>query len=474
MLDFRGLVKLLEARGELHRIRRPVDARYEMPALMEQCERQRRAFLFESVKGSHMPVVGGLLNRIECYGWALGVSPGEPFSPDDLGARIDAAKAGPIAPVEVADGPVKAVRQLGAAVDLGTIPAPTVFELDSGPYITAGCGITRNPLTGQLNVGIYRVLVLGPREMLVNASSSSDLRGIYAQADRSGQPLDIALAIGVEPALLMAAVCKLPASDSEYGLAGALMGRALELVRCETSDLLVPAHAEMVVEGRVDFSRKLEHTLGEFAGQYGAEVAPVTVVTAITQRHDAMHYSILAGKNAEHNTLGSIATYSIRRTLAAALRRALPQIHDLHVYLEPGFGSMAHIAISVGADAGIEPMALIDAAFATGFPSPAGELPLSLITKRIVVVDDDVDVHDIADVEWALWTRLARAEKLRVIPEVRSWELERCAKPGTGSLRLAVDATVDREDLDKLRRTVIPGAERVRLADYLDAGPAGV
>jgi UbiD family decarboxylase len=182
-----------------------------------------------------------------------------------------------------------------------------------------------------------------------------------------------------------------------------------------------------------------------------------------------MHYSILAGKNAEHNTLGSIATYSIRRTLAAALRRALPQIHDLHVYLEPGFGSMAHIAISIGAGAGIEPMALIDAAFKTGFPSPGGELPLSLITKRIVVVNDDVKVHDMADVEWAMWTRLGRAQKFRVMPDVRSWELERCAKEGVGSLRLAVDATIDAEDFDKLRRTVIPGAEHIRLADYLDS-----
>lgn len=467
MLDFRGLVTLLEQRGELHRIRRAVDPRFEMPALMAQCEQQRRAFLFEHVKGGRFPVVGGLLNRIECYGWALGLPTDAGFGADDLGEHIEGAKSRPVAPREVATGPVKEVRCTGTAIDLREIPAPTVFELDSGPYLTAGCGITRNPQTGQLNVGIYRVLVMGRDTLAVNASSSSDLRGIYRQAEATGQPLDIALAIGVEPALLMAAVCKLPATASEYDLAGALMGRALDVVRCETSDLLVPANAEMVIEGRVDFTRQCEHTLGEFAGQYGPETAPVTVVSAVTHRRDAMHYSILAGKNAEHNTLGSIATFSIRRTLEAALRRALPQIHDLHVYLEPGFGSMAHVVIAVRAGAGIDAMALIDAAFSTGFPAPGGELPLSLVTKRVIVVDDDVNVHDLADVEWAMWTRLGRAEKLRVIPAVRSWELERCAKDGEGSLRMAVDATIDREDFHKLRRTVIPGAERVKLADYL-------
>jgi 3-polyprenyl-4-hydroxybenzoate decarboxylase len=92
---------------------------------------------------------------------------------------------------------------------------------------------------------------------------------------------------------------------------------------------------------------------------------------------------------------------------------------------------------------------------------------VSHITKRIVVVDDDVNVHDLNDVEWAIWTRVAAAGKFRVIPDVESWELERCAKDGKGSLRLAVDATMDMEDREKLQRPVIPGADQVKLADYL-------
>ena len=463
MHDFRGLVKLLEERGELLRISRPVEPRFEMPAVMEQIEQLRKAFLFENVKGARFPVIGGVLNRIECYGWALGCTPGEPFTAADLDARFEKAKLAGVAPREVATGPVKDVIRRGADINLAEIPVPTVFELDSGAFITAACGISRNPRTGKLNVGVYRTLILGRNIMAVNASSLSDLRTFYQHAEKQRESMPIALAIGVDPALQMAAACKLPADQSELDLAGALQGRPIDLVKCETSDLLVPANAEMIIEGRVDFSRKIENVLGEFAGQYGPETAPVTEVTAITHRKDALFYAILAGKNPEHNTLGSIATFSIQRGLAGALRKQFPQIVDINVYLDPKFGSMAHIVMSIRKQNDAEPIALIEAAF----KAAGGFFPVSHITKRIVVVDDDVNVHDLNDVEWAIWTRVAEASKFRVIPDVQSWELERCAKDGRGSLRLGIDGTMDMEDREKLQRPVIPGAEKVRLADYV-------
>lgn len=463
MHDFRGLVKLLEERGELYRISRPVEPKFEMPAVMEQIEKERKAFIFENVKGAKFPVVGGVLNRMECYGWALGSTPGEPFTALDLDARFEKAKAAGIGPREVKSGPVKDVVRTGPDVNMADLPVPTVFELDSGAFITAAVGISRNPRTGKLNVGVYRTLILGRNIVAVNASSLSDLRKFYQHAEKTGEPMPIALALGVEPALQMAASCKLPPDQSELELAGALQGKAIDMVKCETSDLMVPANAEMIIEGRVDFSRKIENTLGEFAGQYGPETAPVTEITAIAHRRDAMFYSILAGKNPEHNTLGSIATFAIQRALAGALRKQLQAIRDINVYLDPKFGSMAHIVISITKQNDAEPMALIEAAF----KAAGGFFPVSHITKRIVVVDDDVNVHDLNDVEWAIWTRIAAAGKFRVIPDVESWELERCAKDGKGSLRLAVDATMDMEDREKLQRPVIPGADKVKLADYL-------
>jgi 2,5-furandicarboxylate decarboxylase 1 len=456
-------VKILEERGELYRISRPVERKFEMPAVMEQIERERKAFIFENVKGAKFPVVGGVLNRMECYGWALGSKPGENFTAQDLDVRFEKAKGAGIEPREVQSGPVKDVVRTGGDINMADLPVPTVFELDSGAFITAAVGISRNPRTGKLNVGVYRTLILGRNIVAVNASSLSDLRKFYQHAEKTGEPMPIALALGVEPALQMAASCKLPPDESELELAGALQGKAIDMVKCETSDLMVPANAEMIIEGRVDFSRKIENTLGEFAGQYGPETAPVTEITAITHRRDAMFYSILAGKNPEHNTLGSIATFAIQRALAGALRRQLPAIRDINVYLDPKFGSMAHIVISIRKQNDAEPMLLMEAAF----KAAGGFFPVSHITKRIVVVDDDVNVHDLNDVEWAIWTRIADAGKFRVIPDVESWELERCAKDGKGSLRLAVDATMDMEDREKLQRPIIPGADKVKLADYL-------
>lgn len=467
MSDFRALVALREARGELLRVRRAVDPRHEMPALMAQCEARRQAVLFEQVRGSRFPVVGGLLNHLPALGWACGVAPGAPFGEDELLARLDHALAHRIAPVEVSTGPVKDVVLRGEAIDLGALPVPTVFEHDSGPFLTGACGITRHPGTGQLNVGVYRVLVLGRDRLAVNAVPGSDLSAIYQAHEAAGTPMDIALAIGMAPALLMAAVCRLPAGESELDVAGGLLGRALEIVRCETSALQVPAAAEMVLEARVDFTQRVENTLGEFAGQYGSGTAPVSTVQAITHRSDALLHAVLAGRHAEHVTLGTLATAGLRRSLARALRAALPPVAALHVHLEPALGSMAHVVVAIDKRSDDEPHRLAEAVFATPVPVPGGTAPASFLVKRVVVVDADVAVHDLADVEWALWTRTARAAKFRVLPEQESWELERCARRGTGSLRVAVDATMDLADRERLRRTVIPGAETVRLADYL-------
>jgi 2,5-furandicarboxylate decarboxylase 1 len=279
--------------------------------------------------------------------------------------------------------------------------------------------------------------------------------------------MPIALAIGVPPSVLMAASCKLPPQHPELELAGGLHGGPIDLVRCETSDLMVPANAEIIIEGRVDFSRKIENTLGEFAGQYGPETAPVCRVTAITHRRDAQFYTILAGRNPEHNTVGGIATYGVQRALVQTVRQQFPQILDMNVFLEPRLGAMLHAVISLRKTSDAEPGELIRAVF----KAAGGFFPVSRITKRIIVVDEDINVHDLQDVEWAIWSRVADATKYQVIPDVESWELERCAKDGKGSLRVGIDATMDIEDREKLKRPIIPGASGVSLANYLK--PAG-
>jgi len=275
--------------------------------------------------------------------------------------------------------------------------------------------------------------------------------------------MPIALAIGVPPALLMAASGKTPPGVSELDIAGGLMGAPVEMIKCETSDLLVPAAAEIIIEGVVDTSLRLENTLGEFAGQYGPEVAPQTRVTAITHRKNAMYFSIMAGRNPEHNTLGAVSTYGMQKAVEDNLRARFSNISDINVACEPRLGTMLHMFISIDKSTDAEPLELIDAAFAAS----TGLFPVSMIVKRIVVVDADVDVFDLEDVEWAVWSRLSRANKIKVIPNVKSWELERCTDANSTSARVGIDATMDLDQADKLVRPITPGAADIKLEDYL-------
>lgn len=462
--DFRSFIRSLDQQGDLVRISRTVDPKYEMAGVMQKLDQAGKAFLFENVKGARFPAVGGLFNRLERFGAALGHDFSTPFGHAEFDALIERGKANPVSPKQVATSPVKEVVLKGKDINLADIPVPTFFELDSGPFITGAVGITRDPESGQQNIGIYRTLITGRDQFVINASSMSDLRRIYASWEARGEIMPIAIAIGVDPAMLIAASCKLAPNQSEIELAGAFQSAPLELVQCEDSDLLVPANAEFIIEGTVDFGNRVENLLGEFAGQYGPENAPTTRVTAISHRKDAMFYTIMAGRNPEHNTLGSVAVYGVQRSITAAIKAVVPDIKDMHVYLEPGLGTLAHVVIAIDKQSNEQPSQIVNDALKGG----GGIFPVSKITKRIIIVDDDINVHNMGDVEWAIWNRAADASKFMVIPDVESWELERAAKDGLKSARIGIDATMDLEDVDKLIRPITPGADDIRLEDYID------
>lgn len=468
MHDFRSFAQLLESRGDLVRIRRAVDSRFELAAVMTRLEAAGKAFIFENVRGATLPLAGGLFNRVERFGDALGIPPGpRPFNHDDLDRHIEKAKANPVPPKMLCTGPAGEIVRTGTDINLHDLPVPSFFELDSGPFITAAIGVARNPRTGALNAGFYRTLILGPDTFAINASSLSDLRKFYEHAEKTKEEMPIALAIGVEPALLFAAACKLPPTVSEFDVAGGIKGSPIEVMKAQTSELPVPANAEIIIEGKVDFSRRIDNVLGEYAGQYGPESAPVTRITAITQRRDAMFYSILAGRNPEHNNIGNIATYGIKRDLVARLAGLSPAIRGVNVFTEPRLGPMVHVVIAMDKKSDSEPRDLIRQAFA----APGSIFPVGRITRRIIIVDPDIDISSIEDVEWAIWTRVADPAKIIVIPNIESWELDRVSHPGRGSLRLGIDATMDLADRGALIRPRTPGLENIRLDDYIgDAG----
>ena len=464
MHDFRSFIKLLEESGDLVRVRREVDRKYEMPAVISRLEKQGKAYLFEHVKGSEIPVVGGLLNSAGRLALALQRPSPDAVTHREIAELLATATRSTIAYQVVDNGPVKEMVNTGNAIDLAKIPVPTYFELDSGPFITGAVGVSRNEEAGQLNVGFYRCQIVSQDSMIINASSMSDLRQIYAYAESKGNSMPIAMVIGTDPALLMCASGKHPPGVSELEIAGALQGRPIDMVKCETSDLLVPANAEIVIEGRVDFSQKIENTLGEFADQYGPETAPLTKITAITHRRDAMFYTIMAGRHPEHNTIGAISTYGMQTVLSDELKRQFPNIDEINVSCDARMGCMLHVFVSIHKENDEEPRELIKSAF----EAHTGLFPVGTIVKRIVVVDEDIDVFNLEDTEWAIWTRVGDASKYMIFPDIVSWEIERCAKEGQRSLRIGIDATKDLEDADRLIRPIIPDYGDLRIEDYVE------
>ena len=441
MHDLRSFLAFLDNQGLLTRITRKVNPVFEMPAVMAELDKQGRAYRFDNIEGSEMPLVGGFLNTFERFGHLFGSTRPELFSHREFKDQLKSGLAN-MQPVRlVAARPVQAEVYTGADVDLGILPVPTFFELDTGPFITGGIGIARDLENGHQNVGIYRTLILDDKRCVISASVLSDLYKIFAQYRDAGEPMPIAMAIGSRPVLQTAAAIKLPSDQSELELAGGLQGAPIEVIKCETSDLLVPANAEIIIEGMLDFSDEQGNVHGEFAEQYGPEHAPVTRVTAITHRRNPLFYATMAGRHPEHGKLGRASMYGIQDALAKALEEQIPDVKKAFFYFEARLGAHGHVALSIDKTDQDQPRRVIEAAMALN----AGSFPVSKIATRLVVVAPDIDVEDWGDVEWAIWTRVADQSKFFLFPDVETWHLDRAAKSGK-SLRVGIDATMDLED----------------------------
>ena len=235
--DLRAFLAELEERGELVRVSEPVDPRFELAAWIRKAsDVAGPAVYFEHVTGSSMPAVGGVFASPIKALLALGTT--------DHRAAIDRFVKGlehPIAPVLVDDAPCHEVVLLGDQVDLGILPIPTYSEQDGGAFVTVGVGVARTRDLGSLNAGVYRMQLFGSRQLGLAASPYTDFHHIHAAYEAAGEEMEFAVAIGVDPAIHLATQARVPYGTDEFAVAGGLRGEAVELVRCCTVDLAVPA-----------------------------------------------------------------------------------------------------------------------------------------------------------------------------------------------------------------------------------------
>ena len=414
--DLRDFLDQLESRGLLRRIGAEVSPRLEMT---EICDRTLKAggpaLLFERPTGSGMPVLGNLFGTPERVALALGrdsiaelrdvgellAALKEPEAPRGFRDALEKLpmfrKVLDMAPKEVRHAPCQEVVVEGAQLDLARLPLQTCWPEDAGPLITWGLVVTRGPGKPRQNMGIYRQQVIGPNRTIMrwlsHRGGALDFRDW--QAAHPGEPFPVAVALGADPATILAAVTPVPDTLSEYAFAGLLRGSRTELVRCATSDLQVPASAEIVLEGHIrpdDMAD--EGPFGDHTGYYNeVERFPVFTVERMTHRERPIYHSTYTGRPPDEPAILGVA---LNEVFVPLLRKQFPEITDFYL---PPEGCSYRLAVVT---------------MRKQYPGHAKRVMMGvwsylrqfMYTKFVIVTDDDVNARDWKDVIWAMTTRM--------------------------------------------------------------------
>lgn len=439
----------LSEHGRLAVIKPEVKLRYELAAISKRFDGEKATF-FPRPGGHPIPVVSALLGDRAWIADAMGVPHAEMLR------RFGEAVANPLPWREVPKGPVQEV--VHAQVDLERLlPIPTHNELDSGPYISAGLLIARNPRTGKQNVSIHRCQVNPPDQLGILLLPRHTL-AFFDAAEQAGQPLEIAIVIGVDPLTSLASQVILPLDQDELEVAGALHGKPLEVVKCQTNSVRVPAAAEIVLEGRIlPNKRALEGPFGEFPQYYGDRAERhVAQIDRVTHRRDAIFHTIVGGAN-EHLLLGAIPREA---TLLGHLRRSFPGVQDVHLSMGGVGRYVLYVKLKKRQEG--EAKNVIMGAF-------AGHYDL----KHVIVVDEDVDIHNPREVEWAVATRAQADKDLLVVANSQGSKLDPSSRGGV-SAKMGIDATVPLDaPAGKFTRIRVPGEEAVDPAGVVDPEAGG-
>ncbi|MGH7771893.1 MAG: UbiD family decarboxylase [Candidatus Binatia bacterium] len=420
--DLRGYLRLLESAGLLQRIEAEVDLKYEIGAIcVRSLDRRGPGLLFENIKGyKGMPLVSNIISTTEQLAIAFGTEA------DDLKIHevIQTGKANPIPGRVVEAGPCQEEIHQEEGVDAYEFPTPWWHELDGGQYIGTTAGvITADPDTGFINMGMYRVMIKDRNTLAINARGPHPVgeaplgpqsKGYGGHThilknESRGKSAPIAIAIGMDPLLTYAAGQGVPSDKlrhAEYAVAGGIRGEGVELVKCKTNDLLVPAFSEIVLEGEVlAGERTTEGPHGESQGFYGwNDQAFVMRVRCIAHRKNPINYGLICRCHEDYPKF----------MLSAGLRAKLAKIeHVKEVYVPEigggGMGLMAIIAVHVRSPAEIE--SIIEAIKGIPYESYTSHKP-----RWSILVDEDCDLTDWEDVMWRVAMGVMPDKDLRVGP----------------------------------------------------------
>jgi 2,5-furandicarboxylate decarboxylase 1 len=425
--SMRGFISEIERAmpEEVLRLREPVRTRLEMTSLVFELERMGRSpiVVFESVEGHTMPVVTNIAGNRKVLAHTLGCGVAElPAAFRERCTRYT--------PVETVSQPAwDEVVLEGEQVDLTRLPVPFHFEIDAAAYITAGQITARDPETGVDTTGFHRLMVKGRNKLGVSLHSRRRMWEFHRRAAAKGQGLPVAVTLGIHPLHYMGSmVYAYPPNVRKYEIIGGLFGEPYRVARCGATDLDVAAGAEIVLEGEIlAADHEPEGPFGEFTGYAShRSTENVLIVKRIRMRRDAMYHSVVSGMSQDHILVSCITREG---EILNTLRRNLPNVRAVHVPHNTCGGFMAFVQMKK-TSAG-EPQIAIMATLGTEF-----------YTKYVVVVDEDVDIFNQADVMWAIATRVEAEKDIHLIRGAKGAILDPTSDPQTFTLtKMGIDAT---------------------------------
>jgi len=423
--DLRDFIQQLEQQGELKRVSHEVDPYLEMTEICDRTLRsQGPALLFENVKGSEIPVLGNLFGTPKRVAMGMGEDSVEALheigkllaflkEPEPPKGMKDAWEKLPIfkqvlnmAPKVISKADCQKSIIEKDDVDLSKIPVQTCWPEDAAPLITWGLVVTKGPNKERQNLGIYRQQVIAKNKVIMRWLShrGGALDFKEWQEKYPGEPFPIAVALGADPATILAAVTPVPDTLSEYAFAGLLRGSKTEVAECKLSDLQVPASAEYVLEGFIYPDEIAEEgPYGDHTGYYNeVEKFPVFTIEKITHRKDPIYHSTYTGRPPDEPAILGVA---LNEVFVPILQKQFPEITDFYL---PPEGCSYRLAI---------------VSMKKQYPGHAKRVMMGvwsflrqfMYTKFVIVVDDDINTRDWKDVIWAMTTRMDPSRDTTII-----------------------------------------------------------
>ena len=420
-MGFRNFIGTLDKSGELTRIRKEVSTEYEIAGIISALG--EKPVYFEKVKESTYPVVAGLVSSKELIAQSLGISK------DQLLPKLSAAIEHPVPPQVTKKGECQEVVE--SKVDLTKLPIMRYTEKDGGKYIASAVSIIRDPEFGTQNMCFHRLMLVDKNRFVARIVEN---RGTDTALKKAGGELDIAICIGNSTAVLLSAATTMPMGVDELGMANALEETAL--VKCKTVDLEVPKDCEIVLEGRIT---KEKTTEGPFLDTTGTidriRQQPIIEIKCVTHREKPIYQTLLPGRREHQFLMGMPKEPTIFNEV-----NKVCECKD--VYITPGGCSWLHAVVQIKKKNQDDGKKAISAAF-------EGHKSL----KHCVIVDDDIDIYNPHDVEWAIATRFQADKNVVILPNQPGSSLDPSGDLTEGkkatTCKMGLDATIPFGKTDK-------------------------